>query len=410
MVFHFASQGHTLKVEIVHWLDVDFPFTDTDDIDDATLLDCIGVDARRLFCLLMTEASRFRELDMQFEEWLVLRALKPEEPISFESLRHFAYSAHATAGFNTPWLWTALTNTAPLLTNVDADRIRRTNVLPFQQLTSLSIEYWSADATLNFQQLQSCTNLESLYIRSADFRSDVLGFHVTLHKLRVLDVVAQSSLSDLNAFFECLTLPSLEALEILSCSRWNAYHDPNLPFSSFSSMLKRSACSLEILIIHDCVHVSNRAIADILRECPSLTYLQLCLTEGTSQEPGGQIVSQDPNLLSLLTIPSSCAPDQVLVPRLRKLYLEMDQSMLNTATATALANIVESRSAPNVSRDPTWDGKVSPLAHVRIRSRCTTKGSFACTRRCTCNPLFSPPLSDRLISLKEYGTRCDFEG
>lgn len=138
--------------------------------------------------------------------------------------------------------------------------------------------------------------------------------------------------------FSLLTTPKLEYLEVTTRS------DSLMPLAS---MFRRSKCALTSLIINLNGEV-DAAIISVLREVPSLTYLQLW-------EAG-----YDPDLIDGLAI-SAASSDSALLPNLESLTLVFAETAYGDFKQNELMHMIESRLDYSASFEPDTRSNINTI-------------------------------------------------
>uniref|UniRef100_A0A0W0GAS2 F-box domain-containing protein n=1 Tax=Moniliophthora roreri TaxID=221103 RepID=A0A0W0GAS2_MONRR len=194
---------------------------------------------------LLEQASRVEVFSFNVNEAFFLEKLlsRPaRNSLSFPVLREFRnYSGFHWVSGESMWFWKQIHH-APMLTSVMSLHPHEDIVLPFSQLTSITIaqlgkEDPSYDSGIFrgmaplLRILSSCPRLQHLEIGeicSEQLSSPTIKF--TLPSLRYLSVQTNDKPTVFDPLFNCITMPSLEVLEVTSTLRQKLKDWPNQPF------------------------------------------------------------------------------------------------------------------------------------------------------------------------------------
>ncbi|KAK7041773.1 hypothetical protein VNI00_009062 [Paramarasmius palmivorus] len=229
------------------------------------------------------------------------------------------------------WFWKPL-HEAPKLTELHIPRdFVITFDIPYQQITSLTIEEVDLSSLLS-HVIARCTSLRDLTIQQLETHvgdnNRVLDNKITSPIQNIYigmngrDEVWQS----LDGIFNNVVLPSLRSLRVLMVKDYD-YGEEDWDGGALNEMLRQSSCSETMkelsLILMGCA-VEWTQLEPVLRSCPELTCLELCLRWTSDIDaPLGNETPTDQFLdtfLSKLTVTDDFTKE-VFVPNLKRLYV-----------------------------------------------------------------------------------------
>uniref|UniRef100_A0A0W0F3X0 Uncharacterized protein n=1 Tax=Moniliophthora roreri TaxID=221103 RepID=A0A0W0F3X0_MONRR len=382
-LFGKRSKGHSLKIQIHH----QYPLR-------AAHRPMITSKSRRAFRALLAHAHQCGELhfELSAEE---TRALKSSDLIfSFPRLRTFDCHTDLVSTLEHGWLFDSLRRGLPSLEVFRVETALGTDVIPYPQLTTLSIDGHRGACWL-LEVLRTCRSLRSLTIgfETASEEEDEEEFApVVLPDLRKFSVrVAETfPCSVLAPLCSTLSLPSLESLEIASAP--DPDDDDEWP-PSLPTMIQSASATLRELSFRSHGKLSY-PLNEILRSCPSLACISFW------EECQGLDSTFVHDIFTILTIsPSASSAAVAVAPRLTHLKLHFSQwHGLRRVEGLRILSMAESR-ARNRLVILGLDPVVVALQDVRILYDCYVP--HAKLLRC---PLEHTALKERVDALANENT------
>ncbi|ESK94084.1 hypothetical protein Moror_12829 [Moniliophthora roreri MCA 2997] len=400
-VYFTNSKDRPLKLRIADFL----PGLDDLSGPAVTCEEYFGRNGFMAFQLLLQQASRWQELFLNDVHWRLL-ALPDHPEVSFSTLQHFTCLADMDAVVDdTRWFWNSIAK-APNLVDADLNSLMDLDVIPYSQVTSLSIDAVDDLGDL-CQTLQMCTMLEQLLIDDCDLAviENELPPEVVLPNLQRLCLNA-ASVSKLEPIFTLLTTPSLNDLEVDCRSGSDRTPDVGVmewSLSPLERLLKRSECSLETLTIMlpASLYLTRQSLEGLLKETPNLQsmFISFHPLQGSALNTSTLF-----SMLELSPPEHSWDPPQLeslgLVPRLDALFIHEQGAVIDSKITDIALDMLESRSK---IRFIDKSGLVSSkVAIVDFRDK-------VIDRRNVCEYLelkpvpFGKAVLNRLYALQRYG-------
>ncbi|KAL0068547.1 hypothetical protein AAF712_004262 [Marasmius tenuissimus] len=281
----------------------------------------VGAMGLALFKMLISESTRIYELDADFDGRM-LDLITGCSDINFPILSFFRNAVSkrpdVTSG---QWFWDAIQK-APFKHAVSG--YYYPPILPYSQLETLVCEpHLEATMVMECFQRFAPNNLVSLTFLDIGIPANMrtLVVPVTLPSLKHLTIKTSSGPSRdvLGGVLECLTLPSLQSLELQSdCSFGYSDAVPPPPSITWSllGMVTRSECSLTRLSLNvpGILQTTDTPLTQVLDATPDLTCLEIRSSDLDAED---DLL----NFLSKITVPrSSTCNDGTSVQKLEDLF------------------------------------------------------------------------------------------
>ncbi|KAI3611730.1 hypothetical protein WG66_007694 [Moniliophthora roreri] len=390
-LFVEKSQMHPLKIQI-HYCD---PFASHVYPPEVTET------GRMALHTLMAHAERCIEFQCELSGEQFSALSSSSLVFSFPQLRTFECHSDMPSSWESDWFFEALSETAPNLEVIKVWTAPDLDVIPYSQLTMLSIDRQPGAERL-FELLRSCKSLQSLTIE--EFETDSLEEEIMIFAPVVLPILQRLSVG-LGPYFPHLTLgplastlslPSLESLEIKS----RPHPDDNDEWPpSLLTMLQSASSTLKELSFRNHITLSGDSfpLNGIFESCPNLVRLSFW---AVNEDVGSTFI---PDLFTILTIPSNAySPAAIVAPRLTHLEIEFREGRaLLEHEAGIILSMAESRTNTHLlSLAVGSESNIAALQNVKIiYDRVYGFGGAQYDR----NPFERAHLKGRLDTLKNEG-------
>ncbi|KAK7026076.1 hypothetical protein VNI00_015722 [Paramarasmius palmivorus] len=177
------------------------------------------------------------------------------------------------------FFWESIRDNSPNLKVVRSETLLGTDVIRYENLTVLDVD-WAYETLTDqiFQVLKCCKNIRSLSMQEVLIGEDPgLGKPVMLGALEELIITFAEAPNLIYTLFDNITTPSLKSLNISAGE--SAFDTEGVPrvwsSASLVTMLQRSGCAVQELVLQVPNNILDSEFREVLESCSTLTYLDV---------------------------------------------------------------------------------------------------------------------------------------